>query len=571
VSRKPLTIDKMQNTKILFFLICAFAFNQAVVAQEDLPNEEVEVIKDFDARLIETEKVAINPTLPKQTNTVKTQTYTIPTRSMQVEYLPPKIRPLAMKRDKLPKQYNGFLKAGYGVPSSPLVEASYYTFYEEQLNIGGRFRHHSANFKNVENQRFSNTEGELKGTYYKDEGYAISGNVGYVADQVHYFGYNQNVPTDTTLNVNREQVRQNFNTFKLGGTFFNGERTQGDLNYAAGFNFGNTKDNFATSETNFDAHFGVTKWIADKHALNIGIKTDLTTFKNGARISSDSSKQKLNNFYLTPNFTYHADAFKIKVGANLVAVDGDFNFFPDIEASANIVGNKFTVFAGAEGSLQKNTMKSISDYNPFIKTFGSLNIRNTDYNHFYGGIRGAFGAFNYKGQAGFKTVKNLALYLTDFQDFITTDIGNISLNRLDVLYDDGNIFNIQGSIGATLFKNMDAAATVSVNAYDLDNQEKAWHLPATEFNVNAKYKMLDEKLLLKGELFVANGVPYQTADGTTDNLNALLDVSAGAEYILTDNFSAFVDINNLLDNQRERWHSYQTYGLNVMIGIQGRF
>ena len=51
----------------------------------------------------------------------------------------------------------------------------------------------------------------------------------------------------------------------------------------------------------------------------------------------------------------------------------------------------------------------------------------------------------------------------------------------------------------------------------------------------------------------------------------LLDVSAGAEYILTDNFSAFVDINNLLDNNRERWHSYQTYGLNVMIGIQGRF
>ncbi len=561
----------MQSTKILFFFLFAFALNQAAIAQEDLPNEEVEVIKDFDARLIETEKIGVTPTLPKPSNAIKTQTYNIPTRSLQVEYLPPKIRPLAMKRDKLPTQYNGFFKAGYGIPSSPLVEASYYTFYEDKLNVGGRFRHHSANFESVENQRFALNEAELKGTYYKDEGYAISGNIGYTSDQVHYYGYNANVPEDTVLSVNREQVKQTFNTFKLGGTFFNGERTQGDLNYAAGFNFANTTDNFATRERSFDAHFGVTKWVADKHAINVGIKTDLTNFRNGDSGSNDSLRQELNNFYLTPSFTYHADAFKIKIGANLVAVDGDFNFFPDIEASANVVGNKFTVFAGAEGSLQKNTMKSITDYNPFVKTFGSLEIRNTDYNHFYGGIRGAFGAFNYKGQVGFKSVENLALYLNDFNDFITTDIGAVSLDRLEVLYDDGNIFNIQGSVEATLFKNFDAAATVSVNAYDLDNQEKAWHLPATEFNVNAKYKMLEEKLLLKGELFIANGVPFQTAAGVSDNLNALLDVSAGAEYILTDNFSAFLDINNLLDNNRERWNSYQTYGLNVMIGIQGRF
>lgn len=563
----------MKNIKTLFLFLFAVMANQALLAQEDLPNEEVEVIKDFDARLIETEKVEIIPILPKTNNVSKTQTYTIPSRSLQVEYLPPKIRPLAMKRDELPKQYDGFFKLGYGVPSSPYAEASYYTF-KDNLNIGGRFKHHSANFKNIENQRFANNEAELKGAYYRDEGFAIGGNLGYTADQVHYYGYNDNVnPVDSTgvTGVNREQVKQTFNTLKVGGSFFNGERTQGDLNYKAGFNFYNTRDNFATKETGFEAHFGVTKWIADKHALNVGLKTDITSYKDGDRANADSLKQNLNNFYLTPNFTYHADAFKIKIGANLVAVDGEFNFFPDIEASANVVGNKFTVFAGAEGSLQKNTLKSITDYNPFVKTFGSLQIRNTDYNHFYGGIRGAFGAFNYKGQAGFKTVKNLALYLNDYEDFITTNAGQVSLNRLEVLYDDGNIFNVQGSLEAPLFKGFNLGGTVSVNAYDMDNQEKAWHLPATEFNVNATYKMLEEKLLLKGELFVANGVPYITPEGNTDNLNALLDVSAGAEYILTDNFSAFLNINNLLDNNRERWNSYQTYGLNILVGIQGRF
>ena len=541
-----------------------------LLAQSDLPGEEVEVIRDFDARLIETEKVDVKPVLPKSTNTTKTQTYTIPSRSLAVEYLPPKIRPLAMKGDELPKQYNGIIKAGYGIPSSPFVEASYFTLYEDILNLGGTFRHHSANFDNIENQRFSNTEGELKGTYYHENGFAINGNLGYSSDQVHYFGYNENVDADS-IGVNREQVKQNFNTLQIGGSFFNGERTQGDLNYRAGFNFSNTRDNFAVSENNFDAHLGVTKWIADRHALNVGIKTDLTRYKDGDNVNSDSLKQTLNNFYLTPNFVYHADAFKVKVGANLVAVDGDFDFFPDVEASANIVGNKFTVFAGAEGSRQKNTLKSISAYNPFIKTFGSLQIANTDYYHFYGGIRGAFGAFNYKGQVGYKSVNSLPLYLNIYDDFITTAVGQVSLDRLRVLYDDGNIFNIQGSVSATLFKGFDAIGTVSVNAYDMDNEEKAWHLPATELNVSANYLMLEDRLRLRGELFVANGVPYQTPEGTADNLNALLDVSAEAEYRITEHFSGFLQVNNLLDNNRERWNNYQTYGLNVLLGLQARF
>lgn len=563
----------MRYIKFLSFLLCCLGAFHVAIAQEDLPSEEVEVIKDFDARLIETEKVEISPTLPKQENTTKTQVYNIPPRSLQVEYLPPKIRPLAMRRDKLPKQYNGFYKLGYGIPSSPYIEGSYYTFYDKRLNVGGRFKHHSANFQNVENQRFANNEAELKGTYFLGQGYAASGNIGYTADQVHYYGYNAALDADTLLGINREQVRQNFRTFNLGGQFFNGERTQGDINYKAGFNFYNRQDNFATSETGFDLNFGVTKWIAERHSLNIGISTDLTTYKDGDRGNADSLRQKLNNFYLTPNFTYHADAFKVRIGANLAAVDGEFNFFPNVEASANVVGNKFTVFAGAKGNLRKNTMRSLTEYNPFIKTFGSLEIRNTDYNHFYGGIRGAFGAFSYKGQAGFKSAKNLALFINDYQDFITINntSDQVSLNRLEVLYDDVNIFNIQGNIGATLLKDLDVSATVSINAYDPEVQEKAWHLPLTEANFTARYKMLEEKLSLRGELFIANGVPYLREDGVADNLNLLSDLSVGAEYELTQNLSAFIDINNLLDNRRERWNSYDTYGLNVLLGITGQF
>ena len=104
-----------------------------------------------------------------------------------------------------------------------------------------------------------------------------------------------------------------------------------------------------------------------------------------------------------------------------------------------------------------------------------------------------------------------------------------------------------------------------------DSQERAWHLPALEANFTGVYRLLEDKFRLKGELYVANGVPYQQADGTADNLNALLDVSVGGEYIITENIGAFIELNNLLNNRRERWVNYETFGINILAGVTAKF
>jgi len=545
----------MKLYKICCLLLFISSSYGIVQAQGGLETGEVEVIKDFDARLADTEKITVSPTLPNPNNVTKTQTYNIPPRTMPVQYLPPVIRPVGMRGDKLPTAYNGFLKLGVGVPTSTYGELSYHTFYEKQLDLGLQLKHHAANFKNLENQRFMENSGTVTGTYYLEEGYAVGGNIGYTNDQVHYYGYDHE-----TVEFTRDQVKQRFNTIDLGLKFFNGERTQGDINYRAAINIYNTKDNFAAKENHLDAGFGATKWFGEKHSLDVDIRTDLTTYK-------DSIKQKLNNFYVNPAFTFHNESVKVKVGVNLASVNEEFSIFPDVEASANIVGNKFTAFAGAEGNLEKNTLRSLSDYNPFIQTFGRLEIKNTDYNHFYGGLRGTVAGFNYKGQIGYKKANNLALFLNESSNAVDS----LSYTNFNVIYDTVSIFNIQGSIGATILKDLDISGTISFNKYDLNNQEKAWHLPALEANFTGIYRLLEDKFRVKGELFVANGVPYQQADGTADNLNALLDLSVGGEYILTENIGAFVEFNNLLNNKRERWVQYPTYGINILAGITAKF
>ena len=73
----------------LLFLFLLFA--QLPLSAQDLPTEQVEVIKSFDARLLDAERFNLSPRLPDVDTSTKRQVYNISSRSTNVEYLPPKI------------------------------------------------------------------------------------------------------------------------------------------------------------------------------------------------------------------------------------------------------------------------------------------------------------------------------------------------------------------------------------------------------------------------------------------------------------------------------------------------
>jgi hypothetical protein len=383
-----MTISIKNIIPFLSFFLCSFS----VFAQPDLPSEEVEVIKDFEAALEESFKINVKPELPPVDTSSKNLLYDVPNKTINLDYLPPKIRPIAMKRDKVPDIYNGYLKLGYGIPGSPYGEVSYHAADPNIYEVGAHFKHHSANFKEIENQRFAKTDIGLDGTYFSDLGFALNGDIGYNINEVYFYGYDHDEQSYT-----REQIKQKFNTFNFGVKFFNGESTQGDINYWASAEVVNLTDNFAVSETSLDIDLGVTKWFNETHPLTVKIITDFTSFDT-------TEKQSLNNFYFQPSFTYHADMFKVRIGGNLTSFKDKFTFYPDIEATVNVIGTQLTAFAGWEGDTYKNNFKNITDYNPFVVSrFG---IQNTGYHNFYGGVRGNIKVFDYEVQAGLKKAGN---------------------------------------------------------------------------------------------------------------------------------------------------------------------
>jgi hypothetical protein len=295
----------------------------------------------------------------------------------------------------------------------------------------------------------------------------------------------------------------------------------------------------------------MTKWLSERHPISVAVIIDMTSFQ-------DTASQHLNNYFFQPSYTYHGDAFRAKIGVNLASNQDNFYLFPDIEVAVNLIENILTGFAGTKGNLYKNNLQSLSNYNPFVTS--RIAVRNSASQKYYGGIKGQIMGIDYRAQASYESVNNLALF-TSTQD---------SIPRFDVVYDTAGIVSLAAEISAPVFENFELIGAFTQRFYTLRNNDKAWHLPALTLNVGASYQMLEQKLHLRGDLFVENGVPVPTTDGSK-NLNALLDLSGKATYQFSDQLGGFLQVNNILNNRRQRWEHYPTFGINALVGIQAKF
>ena len=83
--------------KKIYLLAFAIIFSLGLNAQGDgLPTGEVDVIDEFEARLIDAERFVVNPLLPPLDTNKRRMFYDISSKALQVQYLPPKNKVLSL-------------------------------------------------------------------------------------------------------------------------------------------------------------------------------------------------------------------------------------------------------------------------------------------------------------------------------------------------------------------------------------------------------------------------------------------------------------------------------------------
>lgn len=80
----------------LSLIVSCYAF--AGYTQQNLPVDIIQVVKDFDARLDETERVKINPTIPAADTSLLKYRYLVNPGIQELKYGAPQIRPLEIGR-----------------------------------------------------------------------------------------------------------------------------------------------------------------------------------------------------------------------------------------------------------------------------------------------------------------------------------------------------------------------------------------------------------------------------------------------------------------------------------------
>ena len=452
---------------------------------------------------------------------------------------------------------SGYLKAGLGNFFTTYLEGHYYAGEEGIFEYGGNVKHLASSRGPRDGENSANSENSigLFGKYFLTEG-ILKGNIGFERDVVHFYGYDT-IPLEAQFDI--DNIKQVYSIFDLGLSFMNDDPLA-DIHYETGFDFYTLGDNFNASEFNFDI-FGKGKYeINDDSRIEAGVNLIFNT-------KNDSVKVNRNLILLNGAYHYQYDQLTIKAGLKL-AYNGDTTFadsrvkiYPDIHAKYGLVEDKVAVYGRLSGGLEQVTLRSLSRENPFIGV--NVPLAHTDRQiEFAGGIETApNGKLGFKAEAGYSRVQNLYYFLNNEENQAKFD-----------LFFEGNsegIINLKVEASADIGP---VKAILQTNFYDygVDSLSDPFHRPSLVNTLSVAFNS-NKKLFVNLDLYHLSGIKgREPLTGNTIDLDDIVDLNLKADYIINDNFSAFVALNNILTNNYQRYLYYDNMGINVLVGATYR-
>lgn len=576
----------MRFAKQLFTILFLVIIAQSTTAQLD--DNQTEFFKPFKAKLAQSKKFEATPHLPSlDTNSNKNLNYVVPTHLLTLTYPAPVIRPLAMPAAEEKPAYTFYAKAAFGYPLSPLVEVSYFNKNIKNFKFGANAQHHSVIQGYLPNQSFTKTHVDLTATYFTEKSIAVGANFEFNFNTNRFYGFTDSLETFT---ITEDSMRQRFIDVKGNINLFNGKSNKIDFNYRGDIDFYHYSDAFGSAEFSLSPNVMVEKWFGkskSKHVLRADVGLNYLSFKDrpitvGA-VTSTATKNIL-LFYFHPTFTVNLGAFKARFGANLGVNETKFFIHPDVELSYAVANGAFIPYLGAVGQVRQNSFRSLTYYNRFLVS--NPEIHHTNYLELYGGLKGSIKRIGYDVKAGYAITQNLPYFMND-TDSLNTFANNSQFSRFRPVYDTAGIIFVRGALDFRLLKNLVVGGVISFNIYNPTDFVKAFHLPTFESNFFVTYDIFftgknktsksggDRKesnyLSLKAELCINSGVPYLNENKVVDVLQGLYDFSFEARYQVSKNFALFIDLNNIIHNQNQRWYLYRQLGFNGMLGLELKF
>ena len=280
---------------------------------------------------------------------------------------------------------------------------------------------------------------------------------------------------------------------------------------------------------------------------------------------------------IAPYYSLQFDQYLFRVGVN-TAIQSDsgvsVHVYPELRLEVKVVEDYLITYAGIDGRMEQNSLRSFSDENPFINS--ALPKQFTNYkSRQFGGLKGRITKYlDYNVSFMNSTISDMPLFVNDTASVIAPGLNN----QFTVIYDRVKYTRLLAEFGFHYKSKFNAILSGQYNNYFLDNEDKAWHKPGLELKLATEYTM-QEKILLRLEILNRSSSYaklYETEANdeikvVAQKINGFTDVNLGVEYRYNQALSGFISMNNLLSQRQYLWNNYPSYRFNVLLGVTYSF
>ncbi len=489
--------------------------------------------------------------IPKYERDKTVQKYEVPGREATVGYEPVTIRPLGLSKEKPMDFPSSYVKLGFGTQLSPLFEAMHngrkVDKDQEKLSYGIYLKHHSAYGSKLDFQDFSENRAAVYGSAFLNK-VRINTKLEYRRDGRFYYG----IDAPDSLDIKKKDVRQVFNQFNATVELLNTQISKSHFDHNTLINFYHFSDKFDQNEIGIILSAKLQKVFKEKHFVALRFDEDFTSFK------SNVYEKKRNLLMVRPYYEYNDLTWKITGGVGFALEDKTFHVLPQLGFERPLFKEYLVMYNGWKMELRRLGYRELAMTNPWIMP-ENFELKHTRYEErLIAGFKGTAGKFSYDASVRQIVLRRAPLFINNVND----------ISKFDVLYARGrlNIMKPMLEVAYRVNSNLDFTLFGEYNMYEVEVEEKAWHMPRWYASFTTRLKIGD-KVFLNARIYAIDGVYAKLPDGTPEKLKGTVDINLGATYKFSKSFSFFANLNNLASMKYEPYYRYPTYGFNCMAGV----
>ncbi|HOY94883.1 MAG TPA: hypothetical protein PK509_04040 [Catalimonadaceae bacterium] len=545
--------------KKILFLFCIVLSFQATAQEGELPAEEIYVIKNKKNILPEVGKPQEKVTLSLKPLPKVKQKYTYKEFSLLLPLLDPKLNPPVLKTEKEESAKEGYLRLGAGNYGSTLLDAFYNSGRQKDYAYGVFLNHQASANGPVSKSGYSNNEAGAYGRYFTPN-FTLGGGLAYNRGRYNFYGFDRDSSNELSSDSTKQIIQSVW--FNLG---LENNKKNKPVSYKAGLGIGNISDRFKASESEISLDFNGRYKIKDSSSVDV--MTDLSLVKR-----TDSSSVNRSLWRIEPVYRFGFKGFQVHAGIQVSVANepevqetgaysgskSSFHIHPILGLQQNIFESKLIAFAGVRGGMNKRTLRSTLEANPFLAPDVYLRHENQLFN-FYLGLKGQMkGQWNYRTQISIEKLNQQAFFVNSEE----------RQEQFEVVYDSSSTrrFTWETEAIYDLGTKTRAGIRYAFIKYGLDKLNEPWHAPNSVLTIFGR-QQISEKIMLSGEFYYMGGLRgfnWKTAE--TEKLKGLADFNLKGEYFFKKRYSAFLSVHNLLNNKNQRFLYYPTQGLRIMVG-----